>query len=88
MEQFEQAQNSVELVMHVEHAQTEAILILCWALTANLTSQRNKTPTKSCDNSPIKLGRSRIGFMGSHGLVGTARDELSLAKHCLVILKR
>jgi len=41
MRQYAQAKESIELILRNEHAQTEAILILSWSLTASLVLDHN-----------------------------------------------
>ena len=43
MRQFSQAKDTLEVVLRLEHAQTEAILTLCWCLTASIVFEVNKT---------------------------------------------
>ena len=42
MRQYSQAKDALEQILAIEHAQTEAIIILCWSFTSNLILEHNK----------------------------------------------
>ena len=42
MRQFPQAKETLDVVLREEHAQTEALLTLCWCLTASIVYEINK----------------------------------------------
>ena len=58
MRQYSQAKDALEQILAIEHAQTEAIIILCWSLTSNLILEHNKRNqgkfAGSCDSVGFK----------------------------------
>lgn len=73
MRQYSQAKDCLEQILTFEHAQTEAILVLSWSLTASLVLEHNM--------------RSAGKFTDSEGSKAV-EDELTMVQDCLKILHR
>ena len=81
--QYNQARESLELILRIENNQTEALLILYWSLTANLVVEHNRLMTEKEVNLKGTTSRFSLNVPMSSRV---AREELRVAQECLKLL--
>ena len=79
MRQYAQAKEALQAILSIEHAQTEAILLLCWSLTASIIVNYNE----HCSSGSTQGGSNKFS---SYGSLSENAEDLVMAQDCLKIL--